>query len=152
MFGNNDVAPGARRGGDAGMPSRSAVRRLPLKEDLEIDGDRLVEWVVAEGEIEAQRQIDDALGALATQTSALVDQLHPNGGTLSLTRAAQAQHQCARLASGARFAAMPRLAQVADDAAVCIARRDTVALSAVLHRLVRLSAQALRQGWDIGAR
>lgn len=135
-------------GGRRPCGSDAPLRRLAVPEVLELDGDRLVEWIVAEGEIEAQRQIDDAFRALATQTAALVQDTDPD----SRCTDDDLLRSCAQIATGARFAGVPRVAQVAEDVARCVARGDRIAMTAVLHRLVRLSALALRQSWDIAGR
>ncbi len=142
MFTDKEGGPAAAQAAADQSRWPKTVVRLPLQEPVELDGDRLVEWVVAEGEIEAQRQIDDAFRALAMQTAMLVDQLHTHPSKLDLAL-------CRRVADGARFAGLPRYAQVAEDVAQSAARGDQVATMAILHRMVRMSAQALRQSWDI---
>ena len=116
-----------------------------VDEKVEFDPDRLVELVVAHGEAGAQALIDDTLREIATLTAELVHNFnqrsHPKNGQVATL--------CRKIENASRTVGLTGYLKVLDDFRDCHKRYDENARSAVLHRLVRLGASALRQGWGI---
>lgn len=114
-------------------------------EKLEFDPDRLVELVVAHGEADAQALVDDTLREIATLTAELVHSFnqrsHPPDEEVATL--------CRKIENASRAVGLTRYLKVLGDFRDCHKRFNQNARSAVLHRLVRLSASALRQSWDI---
>lgn len=136
------------RSGRPLKPDRQGVPEivtLHLDEVLEFDQDRLVELVVAHGEDGTQKLVDGALREIATLTAELVHDLHLTGKA----RGQRTKQICDRIDSSARHVGLPICQRVVQDIRACHIKGDANARSAVLHRLVRLAARAMRQSWDI---
>ncbi len=135
----------------AGGPRRpevdgeQALVTLHFEENLEFDQDRLVELVVAHGEDGTQKLVDGALREIATLTAELVHDLHSHGKA----RGQKTRQICDRIDAAARNIGLPVCRSVVRDVRACQMRGDINAMSAVLHRLVRLAARAMRKSWDI---
>jgi len=136
-----------RSGGPLKTDRRDAqeIVTLHFDEVLEFDQDRLVELVVAHGEDGTQKLVDGALREIATLTAELVHDLHMTGKA----RGQRTKLLCDRIDASARHVGLPICRRVVRDIRACHAKGDTNARSAVLHRLVRLAARAMRQSWDI---
>lgn len=138
---------GTRAGGPRKplVQGANALVTLHFDEMLEFDQDRLVELVVAHGEDGTQKLVDGALREIATLTAELVHDLHSVGKA----RGQKTRQICDKIDGAARNIGLPVCRTVVNDVRVCHAKGDINAMSAVLHRLVRLAARAMRQSWDI---
>ena len=116
-----------------------------VDEKLEFDADRLVELVVAHGEAGAQARVDDSLREIATLTAELVHffaqySFSPDGDVATL---------CRKIENSANSVGLQQYLKILGDFRASYQRGDPNAQSAVLHRLARLTASAVRESWDI---
>ena len=121
------------------------VLAFHAEEQLSFDDDRLVELVVEHGETGAQAVIDDTLREIATLTAELVHCLRHDTARDAMVAATL----CRKIEVAAHVAGLPLYKRVVADLKSCQERGDDNAAAAVLHRLVRLAATAMRQSWDI---
>lgn len=138
---------GPRSGGPLppNRPSGGEVLSLHFDEVLEFDADRLVELVVRHGEEGTQKLVDTALREIATLTAELVHDMH----IIGKARAHKTKSLCDQIDKLGCEIGLPVFRSVVLDIRACHGRSDANALAAVLHRLVRLAARAMRQSWDI---
>ncbi|WP_438990813.1 hypothetical protein [Lentibacter sp.] len=118
------------------------VRMLAMSEPVELDADTLEQLYEALGDAAAEDVVCRAMEELAVKL-AQADRLYRSGQIGEMRKVVRS------MGAIAKQIGMIRLAVVAEDLVGCVEAQDSVALAAVLQRLMRTGEGSLTEIWQL---